>query len=86
MDVRDDGGDGSSLISGWLGAPCGGIEMIEEDLIHPLVHDVGLHQYLAEVGADFSLRVGLRSGHDFSWGQSYQMRLIATTYDLGHTL
>jgi hypothetical protein len=43
------------LLPGQFGAPCGGIEMLEDDLIHPLVDGVTLHQHLARVDANVSL-------------------------------
>jgi hypothetical protein len=55
VDVRDDGGDSSSLTPGQFSAPCSGIEMLEDDLIHPLVYGVTLHQHLAKVDANVSL-------------------------------
>src|ERR1700721_2973113 len=36
MDMAKDGGDRTTLIPGQLGTPRGRIEMLEDDLIHPL--------------------------------------------------
>jgi hypothetical protein len=49
MDVREDGGDRASFTAGQLSAPCSGIEVLEDDLIHPLIYGVALHQHLAKV-------------------------------------
>ena len=49
VDVREDGGDRPSLAPGQFRAPCTGIEMLENDLIHPFVYCVTLHHYLAKV-------------------------------------
>jgi hypothetical protein len=55
VDVRDGSGDGSSFASGQFSAPCSGVELLEDDLIHALVYGVTLHQHLREVYADVSL-------------------------------
>ena len=49
MDVREDVGDSPSTDPGKFATPCSGVEMIEDDLIHPLVDDVSLHEHLAKV-------------------------------------
>jgi len=55
VDVREDGGDRPSLAPGQFSAPCTGIEMLENDLIHALAYRVTLHQHLAKVDANVSL-------------------------------
>jgi hypothetical protein len=55
MDVRDDGGDRSSLTPGQFGAPRSGIEMLEDNLIHLLVYGVTFHQRLAKIVVNVSL-------------------------------
>jgi hypothetical protein len=55
VDVRKDGGDSPSLAPGQFCAPRRGIEMLEDDLIHPLVYCVTLHQHLAKIDANASL-------------------------------
>jgi hypothetical protein len=55
MDMREDVGDSPPLISGQFNPPRSGIEMFEDDLIHPLVYGVALHQYLAGIDANVSL-------------------------------
>jgi hypothetical protein len=52
VDVRDDGGNGSSLTPRQFSAPRSGIEMLEDDLIHPLVYGVTLYQHLAKIDAN----------------------------------
>jgi hypothetical protein len=49
MDVRENVGDSPSPNSGKFAAPCGGIEMIEDDPVHPLVDGVTLHEHLTKV-------------------------------------
>jgi hypothetical protein len=55
VDVGDDGGDCPSFTPGQFSAPGSGIEMLEDDLIHPLVYGVTLYQRLAKVDANVSL-------------------------------
>jgi hypothetical protein len=55
VDVRDDGGDRPSLAAGRLSAPGSRIEMLEDDLIHPLVDRVTLHEHLAKIDAIVSV-------------------------------
>ena len=55
MHVRDDGGDRSSLTPRQFGAPCSGVEMLQDDLIHPLIYCVALDHYLARIEATVSL-------------------------------
>lgn len=43
VDMRDDGGDSPSLTPGQFCPPCSGIEMLENNLIHPLVYSVTFH-------------------------------------------
>ena len=47
-----------ALAPGQFSAPCSGIEMLEHDLIHPLVYGVTLHQHLAKVDGNVSLLNG----------------------------
>jgi hypothetical protein len=55
MDVRNDGDDSPALASRQFGAPCSGVEMLQDDLIHSLIYGITLHQYLAKVDADIGL-------------------------------
>ena len=47
--MREDIGDSPSPNSGKFATPCGRIEVIEDDPIHPLVDDITLHEHLAKV-------------------------------------
>jgi hypothetical protein len=55
MHMRDDSGDRPSPTPGQLGTPRGGIEMLQEDLIHSLVYRVALHHHLARIEFAVSL-------------------------------
>ena len=55
MDVGEDGGDGAALVAGELGAPCCGVEVLEDELVHSLVYGVAFHEHFAEVGVGISL-------------------------------
>jgi hypothetical protein len=49
MNVREDVGDRPSLNSRQPPAPRSRIEVVENDLIHPLVDGVTLHELLAKI-------------------------------------
>ena len=49
MDMREDVGNRPSLNSRKLTAPCTGIKVVKDDLIHPLVDGVTLHEHLAKI-------------------------------------
>jgi hypothetical protein len=66
VDVREDGSDGSPFAPRQLRAPRSRIEMLENDLVHSLIYGVALHQHLAKVSVNVSLRTSLREIHEIT--------------------
>src|ERR1700689_634328 len=56
MDVREDCGDRTSPAPGRFGAPRSRIQMLEHDLVHPVIYGVTLHQRLTKIEENGSLR------------------------------
>ena len=61
VNVSEDGSDGTSLAPGRLGAPRAGVEMLKQELVHPVVDGVGLQQRLAKVHSGGSSEAGHRT-------------------------
>lgn len=57
--VGEDGGDGAD-IAGRLGFPCGGVEMLDDELVHLLIDG----KYARRGWTGLRLRPGFASGHD----------------------
>jgi hypothetical protein len=60
MDMAEYGSDGTSAVAGRLGAPRTQIEVLDHDLVHPIVYGVALREYLTHIKRNSSLRPGHR--------------------------
>ena len=58
MDMAEDGGNCASFAPGQLRVPSSGIEMLENDLVHPFVNRVAFDQYPVKIGDLICLQVG----------------------------
>lgn len=60
MDMAEYCSDGAGAGAGRLGAPRTQIEVLDHDLVHPIVYGVALRQYLTHIKRNSSLRPGHR--------------------------